>query len=152
MFLNATRPVAAPYKPAIADFYLKRIVEDDTWNNVHNGEVSYYLFRENDRDALSLCRFRVETGQIGLFYIWDDKIRGKGLGKQILSKAIGEIIEHGTADTVWAVTTDDHPFWSNVWYKSFKPRDPVHRSVTGSGYSMSLDHYKSKFKNTNKNE
>jgi len=41
---------------------------------------------------------------------------------------------------VWAVTTDDHPFWSNVYNKSFQWCEwkKLHPSVTGSGYKMEI--------------
>jgi len=44
-------------------------------------------------------------------------------------------------EVVWAVTTNNHPFWSNVYDKSFVPRNSVHPSVTGPGYFMKLHKY-----------
>jgi hypothetical protein len=48
-----------------------------------------------------------------------------------------ELSEYGN-ETVWAVTTKYHPFWSNVFNKGFTYNDIVHRSVTGFGYSKRL--------------
>jgi GNAT superfamily N-acetyltransferase len=79
------------------------------------------------------------TGQIGLFFI-DEEYQNRGLGKQILSKVIDELSDIG-CNEVWAVTTKNHIFWSNVYDKQFKPRQPAHSSVTGSGYYINLDKF-----------
>jgi hypothetical protein len=41
---------------------------------------------------------------------------------------------------IWTVATQDHPFWSNVFNKSFTFYDSrqLHPSVTGSGYKMKI--------------
>uniref|UniRef100_A0A6C0HUT3 Uncharacterized protein n=1 Tax=viral metagenome TaxID=1070528 RepID=A0A6C0HUT3_9ZZZZ len=39
---------------------------------------------------------------------------------------------------VLAVTTTNHPFWSNVYNKSFTYNDQVHSCITGGGYFMDL--------------
>ena len=58
----------------------------------------------------------------------------------MLLAALGDIKAYGKAETVWAVTTLNHPFWSNVWNKAFQLKDPAHSSVTACGYSMPLNH------------
>ena len=55
----------------------------------------------------------------------------------MLQKAINEMKIHKVTK-VWAVTTHNHPFWSNVFNKSFTLKFPAHKSVTGSGYVMDL--------------
>ena len=52
------------------------------------------------------------TGQIGLFYI-DEKYRNNGLGKEILNNVINEM-KNNNIKEIWAVTSKDHKFWSNV--------------------------------------
>ena len=64
--------------------------------------------------------------------------KNKGFGKQMLSLAIDDIKTHDKAHYVWAVTIQDHPFWSNVWNKSFTYTDPVHSSVVCDGYRMTI--------------
>jgi len=58
-----------------------------------------------------------------------------GLGTQMLNIAIEDMKSVGTKE-VWAVTSNNHPFWSNIM--NFKPRKPAHSSVTGSGYYMPI--------------
>ena len=103
-------------------------------NNKPGGiRLEYY----NKKDVrIGYIRYYITTGQIGLFFI-DEEYQNRGLGKQILSKVIKEM-KANDCDEVWAVTTDNHPFWSNVYHKSFIPGKPAHPSVTGSGYFMRL--------------
>ena len=42
---------------------------------------------------------------------------------------------------IWAITTQNHPFWSNVFDKSFEFASRPHDSVTGSGYLLNLDKF-----------
>ena len=124
-------------KLCISDFIVKKIISDDNWNKIKNGNIRYEYFENNsDETPFGYIDFRPGVGQIGQFYIHDDRFRNRGLGKQILTKALDDIKEFGTADTIWAVTRENHPFWSNVWNKSFTWKDPAHYSVTGSGYSF----------------
>lgn len=111
-----------------------RTVKDDTWNKVRNGQTTldYYT-----KDGTKVGYIKYKTnGQIGLFFI-NDEYQNRGLGKQILYKVIKELFKYDCSE-VWAVTTDNHPFWSNVYNKQFKPRHPVHPSVTGSGYYLNI--------------
>jgi len=95
--------------------------------------LEYY----NNKDAkIGYIRYYITTGQIGLFFI-DEEYQNRGLGKQILSKVIKEL-ETNQCEEVWAVSTNDHTFWSNVYNKSFAHRVPAHPSVTGPGYIMKL--------------
>jgi len=95
--------------------------------------LEYY----NNKDAkIGYIRYYITTGQIGLFFI-DDEYQNRGLGKQILSKVIKEL-KTNQCEEVWAVSTNDHTFWSNVYNKSFAHRNPAHPSVTGPGYIMKL--------------
>jgi N-acetylglutamate synthase-like GNAT family acetyltransferase len=88
-----------------------------------------------------MIRYKLFVGQIGLFYI-DKEYRNCGLGKQILDKVIMDMEDYGVEE-VWAVTSKNHEFWSNVYKKSFTYKDPVHSTVRGSGYICkikNLDH------------
>jgi GNAT superfamily N-acetyltransferase len=95
----------------------------------------------NNEESIGYIRYYVNTGQIGLFFI-KNEYQNRGLGKQILSKTIQDMQQNG-CEEVWTVTTCDHPFWSNVYDRSFTYRDPAHPSVTGDGYYMDIgDRYK----------
>ena len=95
--------------------------------------LEYY---NNKDEKIGYIRYYITTGQIGLFFI-DEDYHNRGLGKQILSKVIHEL-QVNQCEEVWAVTTSNHSFWSNVYNKSFVHRRPAHPSVTGPGYFMKL--------------
>ena len=95
--------------------------------------LEYY---DNKNIRIGYIRYYITTGQIGLFFI-NDEYQRRGLGKQILSKVI-EDLKTNNCDEVWAVTSTNHPFWSNVYNKSFVYRNPAHPSVGGDGYFMKL--------------
>jgi hypothetical protein len=95
------------------------------------------LLEYYDKDTrIGYIRYYITTGQIGLFFI-DNEYQHRGLGKQILSKVI-EDLKTNNCDEVWAVTSTNHSFWSNVYNKSFEYRDPAHPTVGGNGYFMKL--------------
>jgi GNAT superfamily N-acetyltransferase len=95
--------------------------------------LKYYNDTEQE---VGYIRYYITTGQIGLFFI-DKKYQNCGIGKQILSKVMEELKDND-CEECWAVTTMDHPFWSNVFDKSFKYKYPVHKTVTGQGYVIKL--------------
>lgn len=95
------------------------------------------LLEYYDKDIrIGYIRYYITTGQIGLFFI-ENEYQHRGLGKQILSKAI-EDMKTNNCEEVWAVTSTNHPFWSNVYNKSFVYRNPAHPTVGGNGYFMKL--------------
>ena len=95
------------------------------------------LLEYYDKDIrIGYIRYYVTTGQIGLFFI-DNEYQHLGLGTQILSKVMEEL-KTNNCEEVWAVTTTNHSFWSNVYNKSFEYRDPAHPTVGGDGYFMKL--------------
>ena len=120
----------------IENFIEARVVTDDEWNNVSNGNVRLSYLTKNDGREIGYIDYRNSTGQIGLFRL-DEEYRNRGLGKQILSKVIEDLRQSNVSE-VWAVTIEHHPFWSNVYNKSFTFRERPHLSVTGSGYHMKL--------------
>lgn len=98
--------------------------------------------------SFAYITYRTLTGQIGLFFINNKENENRNLGKQILMKVITDMKNEGR-DSIFAVTSNDHPFWSNVFDKSFKWKKRPHLSVTGSGYSLDLttfnqQHYQNK--------
>lgn len=122
----------------LTDFIEKRIVKDDEWNNVKDGEIrcEYYDNNNNNNYPIAYIQYRLKVGQIGLIGIRDEEYRNKGIGKQMLAKAFKDIKDYGTSDTIWAVSLHNHPFWSNVWGRSFEWSEPAHPTVTGRGYSF----------------
>ena len=137
MILNMLRALRQPSKLVklhLSDFKKRKNISDDTWNHIKDGEVEInFLDGENQIGQIS---YRPQVGQIGNLVL-NEKYRDRGLGKQILSEAIKDIKTYGTME-VWAVTRENHPFWDNVWNKSFQPRKPAHCTVTGSGYYLKI--------------
>ncbi len=90
--------------------------------------------------SIGYISYKLKTGQIGLFFI-DNPYRNRGLGKQILTNVICDLKSKNVVK-IWAVTTENHPFWSNVYNKSFKWSDRPHTSVTGHGYIIDVTNEK----------
>lgn len=143
-----------------------KVVRYDTWNKKleNNGKCEYicrfYFLQEQQipkcnenlidlsiqrenceciqkmmKESIGYITYRRRTGQIGLFR-FDEQYRNKGLGKQILLKVIEDLPER---NEIFAVTTKNHPFWSNVFDKSFKWSKDPHNSVTGEGYLLEIN-------------
>lgn len=129
-----------PPKVTINELFEKVIIEDDTYNKLKNGSITrkYYL-DENDETEIAMIRYKIFVGQVGLFFI-DKNYRNNGLGKEILEITINDMCKKNVQN-VWAVTSENHPFWSNVFSKSFKYMETPHPSVTGSGHCMSIQDY-----------
>lgn len=105
--------------------------------------ISSFETRDNDEmianKGIGYISYRVATGQIGLFFI-KKEYQNCGIGKQILLRAI-EDIKHNGCNKVFAVTSKDHTFWSNVFKSSFKWSKRPDDSVTGSGYCLDLNNF-----------
>jgi RimJ/RimL family protein N-acetyltransferase len=131
-------PTPPPTTPLfLSNFIEKKTVTDDTWNKIKDGQVRYEYFQnETDKEPFAMIDFRPGVGQIGIIGIWPESNRNRGLGKQMLRKAMNDIKAFGKTDTVWAVTSENHTFWSNVFNKSFIWKVPAHDTVTGHGYSF----------------
>jgi predicted acetyltransferase len=147
----------------LCDFNEIRIVIDDNWNMVPNGNIWLCYFDKNypiesinpnliknRDDAEEICSksigyisYKITTGQIGLFSIIK-KYQSRGLGKEILKKVIKEMELNGNK-SVWAVTSQNHKFWSNVFDKSFEYNKRPHNSVTGSGYLLDINKFNKYF-------
>jgi len=84
------------------------------------------------KKSIAFITYRRKTGQIGYFYV-NHEHRDRGLGKQILLKVIQDLPER---DEIFAVTKENHPFWSNVFNKSFVWSKCPNKSVTGNGYLL----------------
>lgn len=127
---------------SLVDFHEVKFVNDDTWNCYSNADIHLEYFKElpdipKKYEGIGYISYRPMVGQIGLIRL-NHKYRERGLGKQMVQKAIKDIKERGNSNEVWAVTSKDHPFWSNVWGGSFVWRDPAHSSVTGNGYVLDI--------------
>jgi GNAT superfamily N-acetyltransferase len=122
----------------ILDFVQHKIVRNDGWNNIPNGDILIEFYNKDSNEKIGYVSYRVKVGQIGLFFI-DREYQNRGLGKQILTQVIEDMKAQNTTE-VWAVTSKDHPFWSNVFNKSFSFYDfeKLHPSVTGHGYKMKI--------------
>jgi GNAT superfamily N-acetyltransferase len=133
-----------PLPLVLSDFYQHKVVTDDFWNKKTNGNVLIKFFDVNDvndikqKNKIGYISYRVKVGQVGLFFL-DKEYQNRGLGKQILTQVIEDMKSHNVTE-IWAVTTKEHPFWSNVFNKSFSFYDSrqLHPSVTGFGYKMRI--------------
>ncbi len=132
---------ATASKLKLTDYYEVRAVSDDMWNKVPNSDIRLNYYDQNNKHIASIS-FRLQNGQIGHLFIHDDNLIGRGLGKQLLMRAINEIKNQNYINPhvkeIWAVTSNDN-FFSNVFNKSFAKRVPAHSSVRGSGYYMQID-------------
>jgi GNAT superfamily N-acetyltransferase len=129
-------------KLCLANFNENRKILDDTWNHVPNGEVDIIYNDKITGDWVANINYRIKSGQIGLLFV-DSKYHRRGLGREILTNAISHIREVSPETrTVWAITSDNHSFWSQIEIdgKKFyhRPSRQVHQSVTGSGYVYDL--------------
>lgn len=129
----------SPQLPLVLKMFNEiRTVEYDDYNHVENGNVFINYTSPLDNHEIGFISYRPHNGQIGLIFITDSNMQRRKLGAQMLLHAVNEMHEVGTKE-VWAVTRQDHEFWSNVFYKGFKFRNPAHGSVTGSGYVMNIE-------------
>ena len=123
----------------IKNFIQVKSIKDDYWNKISNSDImiDFYDKLNNDKHV-GYISYRAGVGQIGLFFL-EKSYQNRGLGKQILLQVIDDIKKHNATE-IWAVTRQDHPFWSNVFNKSFKwyESTQLHPSVTGSGYKMKI--------------
>ena len=110
---------------------ISRYKLDDPTSNDHN------QIHELAAKSIGYITYKLISGQIGLFYINRDKYKNRKLGKQILSKVILDMKEEGR-DNIFAVTSKDNKFWSNVFDGSFQWKDRPSNTVTGSGYYMKI--------------
>ena len=118
----------------ISDLTTIKTITDDTWNKVTNGDYTVdYFYNEK---KIGYIRYRIGIGQIGLISL-DPEYRNQKIGKLMLDKAIIDI-KNNNIKEVWAVTTKDHPFWSNVYNRSFTYREPAHFTIKGNVYFMKL--------------
>lgn len=131
--------VQKPTPLFLKDFKQTKVIKDDYYNNIPDSDIRIDFYDNlNNEQYAGYISYRAAVGQVGLFFLESD-YKNRGLGKQILTQTIEHMKEFNTTN-IWAITTNDHPFWSNVFNKSFKWYDmrQVHPSVTGSGYKMEI--------------
>lgn len=153
-YLGVNEPYTPPAEGihlSIKDLYCVTKIRDDTWNKYKNGQVDKWWYIDADEaikaheeddergvfrvsNPIAYISYRPFVGQIGIIDIADERYKGIGIGKEMLRIAIEDTKKANKTTEIWAVTSDNHPFWSNVWGRAFKPRKPAHVSVYGSGY------------------
>lgn len=139
LLLATTSTLIKPLPPNFADILQIKTISNDTWNKIPS---SYYHIdfydKQKSTDKIGTITYRAGVGQIGIFYI-NPQYRNKGYGKQILLQAINEMRKYNTSH-IWAVTSKNHLFWSNVFNKSFEwyNAGKLHPSVRGYGYKMRI--------------
>lgn len=124
----------------ITDFKQITTIKDDNWNKIPDSDFRIDFYDKLNNDAYAgYISYRAGVGQVGLFFL-EKEYQNRGIGKQILIQTIIHMKEFNQTD-IWAITSENHPFWSNVFNKSFKFHEmgKVHPSVTGSGYKMKIN-------------
>ena len=124
-------------KLSLEQFKERRTISDDTWNGIKDSEVHIQYLTSNDTEV-GFINYRLSTGQIGLLFITNEKYIRRGLGTQMVERAINEMKQHKIGK-VWAVTRDNHEFWKTM--SGFQPSKRPHKSVTGSGYERDIHSY-----------
>ncbi len=124
----------------LASFKEQRIVTDDTYNGIPNGDTHIKYVNENDKPVCDIM-YRVTSGYIGVVRS-DAGYRGRGLEEQMLQNAIKEMQKAGVSE-VWEVVTEHNKFWSNI--KGAVYSNPVSqcsgtgtRRCMGMGYSLKI--------------
>ena len=129
----------APKTLHLDSFKEHRIVTNDTWNGVPNGQISIH-YSTDEGQPVGDIRYRVASGQIGCVR-YDDGYKGRGIKEQMLQNAIREMQKRGVPE-VWEVTTRKYKFWANnpnaVYNSPVKQSVTGMRRVTGGGYSMKI--------------
>lgn len=110
-----------------------RVVSDDKWNNVPLSDVTIKYFHPEEVLPVAQINYQMSTGQIGIIDV-DRKYHRNGYGKGMLDQAIQDIIKYGKAPTVWAVSSETHEFWCNVYGGAFRFQSPAHPTVWGHGF------------------
>lgn len=110
-------------------------IKDDSYHNIKSG-IKNYKCKTPNNDYIGEINFRHTNGQIGILVI-DEKYRNLTIGTQLLKKAREDIIKNGTAKEIWAVTSKEHQYWSNI--PGMKWREPAYKTVTGSGYYVNIN-------------
>lgn len=108
-------------------------------------EDNYLIFDPLNNDpenSIGYITYVKNTGQIGLMGL-KPEYRGRNLGRQILERIIKESEQKYNNGCFFAVTIQDHPFWKRL--PGAEWREPVHPSITGSGYYFDIHDFKFEF-------
>ncbi len=135
MFITSTQVRALKSRYTLDMFHKEVSVSDDEWNKIKNGEIKVELKDHHDMHQIGFIRYRKYVGQLGLLFITDKDYMNRGLGTQLVDLAIGDMKSVNVKE-VWAVTRDEHPFWSK--HLNYTKRDPAHHTITASGYYKTL--------------
>jgi hypothetical protein len=118
---------------SLSDFKIKKIYKYDDWNLVKNGEIEYYLY--NSDICIGYFNLRLKTGQIGIAVI-DKEYRGYGVGLDLVKKLSKDKNEYNGNTELFAVTSENHPFWKKLPNSKYKT--PADNSISGGGYRFNL--------------
>lgn len=138
MFTNIFKLITNVFKPKprtlLTDFKETRTFIQDRRGPNYVTHLEYF----NDKnESIGYIDYRLSNGEIDMFGL-EHKYRNQGLGKQILLKTIDEMKQQHLKE-IWGFALEGHPFWSNVFNKSFTYRNPIHpSSPTLCGYFMKL--------------
>lgn len=118
------------------DLTIQSAFKDESLCYPKSYQIDNYF--HNDKQ-IGYFKYRLHTGQ--LCDLWLSHVyRGQNIGKFMLHNAITNIHKYNTSDVAFAFAREGHPFWCNVYNKSFKWYDwgKLHWSITGPGYKMNI--------------
>jgi hypothetical protein len=100
-------------------------------NNGH--EISF--FDPISKKQIIYVRYKPNTGQIGILDV-NKEFQKKGFGKQVIKFMENELSKVNQKE-IWVACSQNHFYWSKL--SNFSFRNPIHESVTGSGYFKKID-------------
>ena len=118
----------------LKDFTVERTIRNDMWNKLKNGEVHYDLFDSNGK-RVGHSHIRLATGQMCSTRL-DEQYRSCKIGYELVALATHDKYEYDKTTQLFAVTTNNHPFWSKL--PNSCPHSPAGPGITGSGFKFDL--------------
>jgi hypothetical protein len=113
-------------------FKLIKTITKDTWNHIQNGNIKLECFEKvpnlNKTIPVGYIDYRLYSGQINSFYI-HNAYQMNGIGTDLLLYTIEDLRKINTPE-IFAISTLNHPFWSNVLDRSFTYRTRQHLNKT----------------------
>lgn len=105
----------------ISDF--SQYVTLSEYGSIYNKKRITYC--NNLNKDIGFIEYSVNTGNIHLFYITNEKYRNSGLGSQILNFVLDDIKKSGT-NKAWLIANRyPHPFWEkNNFIQTINPHIP----------------------------
>ena len=102
-----------------------RVYDQNVFGKLDN--IVHRTYYKNDRQVCKII-YGTKSGSIELMRV-ENKYRGRGLGKQMLTDSIQDINNNGT-NHIYAIAKRNHGFWNNVYKGSFKINEPRSKQLS----------------------